>query len=70
MLPQLLVMPIENKESVAEQKYYSLVIESLEEFKIVFEELIRYALCNVRGSVDSSVNGRYGTRTHDLHQIM
>lgn len=41
MLPQLLVMPMENKESVAEQKYYSLVKESLEEFKIVFEELIR-----------------------------
>jgi hypothetical protein len=44
MLPQLLVMPMENRESVAEQKYYSLVKESLEEFKIVFEELVRSVL--------------------------
>lgn len=42
ILPQLLVMPKENKESVAEQNYYKVVKESLEEFKIVFEELVRY----------------------------
>lgn len=38
---------MENKESLAEQNYYKLVKESLEEFKIVFEELVRYVIMTI-----------------------